>query len=647
MYITTFYSFKGGVGRTMALANAALELVARGRRVLVVDFDLEAPGLDTIKALRPRGAAPGIVDFVRQYLRTARSPDVREFVYQVPSGGEAGGELWVMPAGSQRRQYDLQFRQIDWNHLYAKRDGYLLFEDMKAQWRKELELDWVFVDSRTGHTDTGGICTRHLPDAVVVVFFPNMQNLRGLERVVRQIREEETRQANPITLHFLMSNVPDLDDEDEILQRQMQAFRSRLGMSDDPIVVHHYPSLALLNQSLFVRDRPRSRLAGEYRSVVETIVRGNLEDRDGALARIRDVQWQSRGGAWRRTRLLEGNRQHSALLRIREHHGRDPEVLYELGCLYATHRREEQAAELFDRAIKAGSTEAEAFLFRSLHRAGRDDVQGAAEDALAVLNHRAMGNPSENAEAIEAAVGQVEVAELLATPAVQDSPAGDRLQIASELAIRASTRVRRVSAAMLERLEGELAPEAEARRRHSLAILRLSSGRAADAQTLLKANGQGAAVLDLADTFNYAMATWSATGTVNPEHFGRVIELASREADPRGRLGARPRPPSSFLDRDPNFLQCLAVAQWAVGSDEDATARLEQARRSVDNRRDLTLIMSCWRYTEVSRQEFLADLDEIEALIAGDDSIRPRFFPARGDGASEGSPAPVPATAAP
>ena len=45
MFVTTFYSYKGGVGRTMALANVAALLAEIGRRVLVVDFDLEAPGV--------------------------------------------------------------------------------------------------------------------------------------------------------------------------------------------------------------------------------------------------------------------------------------------------------------------------------------------------------------------------------------------------------------------------------------------------------------------------------------------------------------------------------------------------------------------------------------------------------------------------
>ncbi|MDQ3760122.1 MAG: AAA family ATPase [Actinomycetota bacterium] len=43
--IVTFYSFKGGAGRTLALANVGVVLAQNGHRVLVVDFDLEAPGL--------------------------------------------------------------------------------------------------------------------------------------------------------------------------------------------------------------------------------------------------------------------------------------------------------------------------------------------------------------------------------------------------------------------------------------------------------------------------------------------------------------------------------------------------------------------------------------------------------------------------
>jgi Mrp family chromosome partitioning ATPase len=43
--IVTFYSYKGGAGRTMVLANTACLLAAAGHKVLAIDGDLEAPGL--------------------------------------------------------------------------------------------------------------------------------------------------------------------------------------------------------------------------------------------------------------------------------------------------------------------------------------------------------------------------------------------------------------------------------------------------------------------------------------------------------------------------------------------------------------------------------------------------------------------------
>ena len=111
MYVTTFYSFKGGVGRTMALVNVAVELAQRGRRVLAVDFDLEAPGLDTFKVFRSRKKRSGIVDFVTEYLEAGRAPAVDHFVHESKGVGEKDGCLWVMPSGEQHGRYPTSFRE--------------------------------------------------------------------------------------------------------------------------------------------------------------------------------------------------------------------------------------------------------------------------------------------------------------------------------------------------------------------------------------------------------------------------------------------------------------------------------------------------------------------------------------------------------
>src|SRR5712671_988821 len=117
MYVITFYSFKGGVGRTMALVNVAAELVRRGKKVLVVDFDLEAPGLETYKHLRPTKPCPGIVEYVTDFRQTGRVPNLLDHVYQAKPIGKKDGQLWVMPAGRRDRAYQTALARLDWQQL--------------------------------------------------------------------------------------------------------------------------------------------------------------------------------------------------------------------------------------------------------------------------------------------------------------------------------------------------------------------------------------------------------------------------------------------------------------------------------------------------------------------------------------------------
>jgi MinD-like ATPase involved in chromosome partitioning or flagellar assembly len=289
-YTITFYSFKGGVGRTMALVNVAAQLAKMGRKVLLVDFDLEAPGLETFDDLRPHPDPhhPGMVEYLTEYINTDRAPDVREYIYEATAIrekiGKKGGKIWVMPAGRRDEQYQSALAKINWVDLYDNRDGFLLFEDTKAQWKKAYEPDYILIDSRTGHTDVEGICTRQLPDAVVVLFFPNEQNLVGLREVCRRIRGEQTSGLKKIIrLHFVMSNVPDLDDEDEVLRRRLGAFWKELGIRQLDAVIYRYESVMLFNQAIFVLDRPKSRLARDYEELVWSLIVHNRVDRDGAL----------------------------------------------------------------------------------------------------------------------------------------------------------------------------------------------------------------------------------------------------------------------------------------------------------------------------------------------------------------------------
>ena len=602
MYITTFYSFKGGVGRTMALVNVAVTLALRGRRVLVVDFDVEAPGLDTFDVLRPRKEVPGVIDFVTQYLENGQAPAADSFIGECPAIGDQGGGLWIMPSG-RHETYAAKFNQIDWGALYERHEGFLLFEDLKEQWERIIQPDYVLIDSRTGHTDTSGICTRQLPDSVVILFFPNEQNLRGLTEVVRDIRSEANEpRKKSIELHFVMSNVPDLDDEDRILDNKIRAFQEQLGFGREPMVVHRYDSLSLLNQVVFAKDRPRSRLAHEYAEIVQEITVRNWADRDGALDYIRRVSRSPRRIDYESTLTLE-----EMLERIQATHSSDGEVLFRLGELGEAVGRMEWAAPLVSQAIDVGYDQPDAYLKRARIRASNQDRDGASEDAWRVLKSERV-DPSMIREAVQW-IGSYVPKEFVESTAVRTLELEDKICLADML--NRSPEELLIAVALLEQvLHRHGIPESERHQaEHALGLSYMGLGRCSDAAGMFRKERQNIADLNIVHAFNYGMAMWGATGTVEAETFERAVELDRLD------------PPK--YER-PNYLQCMIIAYWAAGDRDTATQYAERAQRAVNALRG-RMQLSCWRYLQVNSELFESDLGEIRALIENGGSRMPLF----------------------
>ena len=587
MYISTFYSFKGGVGRTMALVNAAVELAQRGRRVLAVDFDLEAPGLDTFDVLRPAPDVPGIIDFVSEYLATGQAPEIECFVSQ--SANVEG--LWVMPSGNQR-EYAASLGRIDWQDLYETHDGYLLFEDLKEQWRNLIRPDYVLIDSRTGHTDTCGICTRQLPDAVTLLFFPNEQNLRGLAKVVRDIRAEaETGRKHHIDTHYVMSNVPDLDDEDDILRGMLARFKADLDIGPEPHVVHRYDSLALLNQVVFTRDRPKSRLAKEYRGVVDQVVQGNIGDEDGALHYIKQVRYS----------LDPPHDIDLKLSKIEHCQGQNGEVLFRLGELATDEHDWQRARSLFDRAVDLGYDEPGSLLARARALVQLGEGADADRDVERVLHTRELPLHLVREAVRLLGTDSLDVAEL---PAVTTLGYRAQLLLASEMG-----RHGEVSAGVAV-LRQILASDPDARTREravaELSLALIGAGELREACDLLR---PGDAKGGIANAFNHAMATWGHTRKVPRELFELVVELDKTERDE---------------DVDANYLQCMALAHWATGELDTALEAAQRAKHEAD--RTLLPTFSCWQYRTVPTHQFLEDTDRIIALIRGDENVVPQYM---------------------
>src|SRR5664279_2793531 len=94
----TFYSYKGGVGRSLALANKAALLVQRGRRPVLIDFDLDAPRLDSsdsFEEFKSVAGKPGVVEYVTGFEITRRAPDITHFLHPCNFESQPRGKLWI------------------------------------------------------------------------------------------------------------------------------------------------------------------------------------------------------------------------------------------------------------------------------------------------------------------------------------------------------------------------------------------------------------------------------------------------------------------------------------------------------------------------------------------------------------------------
>ena len=293
--IVTFYSYKGGTGRSLALANTAWVLAASGYRVAVIDWDLEAPGLH--RYLRPYlrdstlEASDGVIDFVIAFADAARptegSPpqststatssgnwfdklaDLRMYARAVAwDGFPAPGRIDFIPAGRQDAGYSVRVNSFNWQHFYTKLGGGIFLEEAKRRLRAE--YDYVLIDSRTGVSDTSGVCTVQMPDTLVVCFTLNEQSMHGASSTAASAREQRrlpdgssSLRVLPVPMRVDTSEKERVDGAREVARERFDPF---LDWIDDEQLEDYWGDVEMpyvpfysLEEVLAVFDRPRSR----------------------------------------------------------------------------------------------------------------------------------------------------------------------------------------------------------------------------------------------------------------------------------------------------------------------------------------------------------------------------------------------------
>jgi cellulose biosynthesis protein BcsQ len=296
--IITFYSYKGGTGRSMALANVAWLLAIGGARVLVIDWDLEAPGLH--RYFRPflddpdLASSDGVIDYVVEFAEAA-SEVASETQDQPPEGwykpyanllryakplaydflGE--GTLDFIPAGRQDVGYAGRVNSFHWKNFYEKLGGWQVLDEARNRMREV--YDYVLIDSRTGVSDTAGICTVQMPDALVVCFTLNLQSVKGASAAAMSVLEQRLRRQTPITVYPIPMRV-EFSEKDKTDKMKDYAKPSMLDLLPGEMTaeqkedywgemsVPYIPFYAFEENLAYFRDKPK-----EKRTVLDAMLR--------------------------------------------------------------------------------------------------------------------------------------------------------------------------------------------------------------------------------------------------------------------------------------------------------------------------------------------------------------------------------------
>lgn len=244
----------------MALANVAELFLQAGTDVLVIDWDLEAPGLERFfpDKLNEIIKNPGVIDMLLEYKKKMSqdssialqddSPfvDLEKYIVDINSKVDENNTEWnlrLLPAGRRDgkyfSEYSYSIRSFDWHDFFQNWDGELFFEWLRRELNKMSAV--VLIDSRTGVTEMGGVCVYQFADVVVMFCAPNQQNIDGTQKMAIDFTRSEVtkfRKGRSLELVVVPARVEDRS-EAKLLSEFQEQFSGKFdGFLSDSTSIH-------------------------------------------------------------------------------------------------------------------------------------------------------------------------------------------------------------------------------------------------------------------------------------------------------------------------------------------------------------------------------------------------------------------------
>ena len=227
-----FYGLKGGVGRSTALAMAAYGLARAGKRVLLLDFDLESPGLSGLLLPADRVADFGLVDWFVEDAVGQGEALLPRMVADSPLAQTTSGAIRVVAAMGQAESAYLSklsrvYADVPGLPSQGLRTGLRRFATRMQNIVELLEVqekpDVVLIDSRAGLHDVAAISITSLADTALLFATDSAQNWLGYRQLFAhwQHRPDVCKQVRE-RLRIVQALAPKSDREG-----RSKAFRER------------------------------------------------------------------------------------------------------------------------------------------------------------------------------------------------------------------------------------------------------------------------------------------------------------------------------------------------------------------------------------------------------------------------------------
>lgn len=176
--IIAIHSYRGGTGKSNLTANLATAIALQGKRVAIVDTDLQSPGIHTLFGLNNQVPVKTLNDYLWK-----RSP-IQDAAYDVSSQlGETKGQLFLVPASVDAEEIA---------RILSEGYNVSLLNDGFRQLIRALELDYLFIDTHPGlsHETLLSIAIANL---LILILRPDQQDYQGTAVTIDVARQLKVR----------------------------------------------------------------------------------------------------------------------------------------------------------------------------------------------------------------------------------------------------------------------------------------------------------------------------------------------------------------------------------------------------------------------------------------------------------------------